>query len=414
MALNIGESRSISPSVEFLYSLQKYGMKFGLRNIRSLLRTAGDPHRSFRSIHVAGTNGKGSTSSMIAAILTAAGYSVGLYTSPHLVSFTERIRINGIPIRMNEIDRYVRLLKKEIQHQRTTFFEATTAIAFRYFADQKVDLAVIETGLGGRWDSTNVVTPLVSVITSIGKDHTEILGDSIAAIASEKGGIIKRGRPVVIGPLSPTARRVIQNIAKEKQSPVIDGDGMPIDRSIAIELLGEHQRSNARVAVAAVSMIGDSLIVGDAAVKKGLEQTCALSGLRGRMERIPGKPEIILDVAHNPDGFRRLMSSLQKLRIIRPRIIFAVMKDKAYRTMVRLLRPINPMVYPVQPSTERALSSEALIAECRTAGLRTTRTRTPAEALHRARKDAGKKGVIVITGSHYLVGELLPLVEKKS
>lgn len=401
-------------SEEFLYSLQKFGMKFGLRNIRALLHAVGDPHRSFPSIHVAGTNGKGSTSSMIAAILSAAGYTVGLYTSPHLVSFHERIRINGTPIDKDALDRYVRLLKKEIRRRHATFFEATTAIAFRYFADQKVDIAVIEAGLGGRLDSTNVITPLVSVITSIGKDHTEILGTTIAAIATEKGGIIKRGKPTVIGPLSTAARNVLRTIARRRHSPLIESAGMTIDRSISLELPGAHQRSNAKIAVAAVSLLGEKFLIGDAAVKQGLEQTRSLSGLRARLERIPGKPEVIVDVAHNPDGIRRLVSALRTLRIVRPRVIFAVMKDKSYRTMVRLLRSVDPVIYPVQPSTDRALSSDVLYDECVAAGLRARRTRTPAAALQRARAEAGKHGVIVVTGSHYLVGEMLPLVEKKS
>ncbi|HLF14725.1 MAG TPA: Mur ligase family protein, partial [Bacteroidota bacterium] len=209
------------PSLRFLHGLQGSGIKAGLGNIRVLLLYLGRPERSFPSIHVAGTNGKGSTSAMIAAALTAAGFRTGLYTSPHLIDFTERIRIDGKKIPLRRVSAYTRRLRRTIRAAKATFFEATTAIAFQYFADEGVDVAVIETGLGGRWDSTNVVTPLVSVITSIGMEHREYLGNTLRKIAFEKAGIIKRGVPCVVGNIPVPAMDVIKNRAARLNSRVI-------------------------------------------------------------------------------------------------------------------------------------------------------------------------------------------------
>lgn len=400
--------------ISFLYSLQKFGMKFGLRNIRRLLSFAGDPHRRFKSIHIAGTNGKGSTSSMIAAILTSAGYSVGLYTSPHLVRFNERIRINGEMISDNDLHKYVGQLRPEIEQIGATFFEAATAVAFMYFAEKKVDFAVIETGLGGRLDSTNVITPLVSVITTIGKDHMEQLGDTIEAIAFEKAGIIKRKVPVVIGKISSPARDVMIAAAAKKSAPLYETSRLRLPAAVSIELAGDHQRMNARTAIAAVNIVAQQRVIGNDAVRNGLARTSELTGLRGRQELIPQVPAVLLDAGHNPDGIRTLIKRLKKDQHQRIVIIFGVMKDKDYRTMVRMFKQIGAVIVAVQPAGERALSVMEIIEQCKRNGLESIPARDVAEALHIGRKKAGLKGLLVITGSHYLIGEILPLIEKKS
>jgi dihydrofolate synthase/folylpolyglutamate synthase len=207
--------------INYLYSLQRFGIKLGLHNIERLLKLLQNPEEKFTSIHIAGTNGKGSTSSFIASILSSSGYKVGLYTSPHLVDFTERIRINGAPISRERVVEYVEILRDEINLLRATFFEVTTAIAFKYFADEKVDFAVVEVGLGGRLDSTNVIKPAVSVITTVSFDHMDVLGEAIEQIAFEKAGIIKEGVPSVTGCEDEKALDVIKKVANEKKSELV-------------------------------------------------------------------------------------------------------------------------------------------------------------------------------------------------
>lgn len=386
-------------------------MKFGLRNIRSLLRFVDNPHKNFKSIHVAGTNGKGSTSSMIAAILTAAGYKVGLYTSPHLVKFNERIRVNGTVISDADIVRYTKLLKPKIQKVKATFFEATTAMAFKYFYEQKIDIAVIETGLGGRLDSTNVIKPLVSVITSIGKDHTEQLGNTFSSIAKEKAGILKPRVPVVIGTLPRVARDVVVKKAKEVQAPVVDAKGIEIPTSISLELKGEHQITNARCAVAATIIVSKQLLVGDIAVRKGLETTSKLSGLRARFERINSKPAVLLDVAHNPDGMKTLVKEIQLLPFKKRVVVFAVMKDKDYKSIGRELKKLKAPLIITQPNVERAMPAKELYGIYKAQKLNVRHSESVSEALSMGRKLAGRHGLLIVTGSHFLVGEAIPILK---
>lgn len=404
----------MTSSAAFLYSLHKFGMKFGLRNIRLLLRFSGDPHRKFPTVHVAGTNGKGSTSSMIASIMTAAGYSVGLYTSPHLVRFNERIRINGTMISDKDLLQYTELLRPEIERTNATFFEATTAIAFKYFSDKNVDLAVIETGLGGRLDATNVLSPLVSVITSIGKDHMEQLGTTITSIAGEKAGIIKRKVPVVIGSMSAPAKKVIRSVALRNQSPLIDASRLTLPKGTVVQLTGKHQRMNAQCAVAAVNYLSPSFLVGDRAVLTGLAQTTRLSGLRARQEMLDTHPRILLDAGHNADGIQTLVEGLRKRKESKLVIIFGVMKDKDLHPILKNLKTLSPIVVATQPIGERSLPAKELFQECNKMKLSCRLAESSVDALSIGRRLSGKKGLLVITGSHYLIGELLPVLEKKS
>ncbi len=402
----------MNSTLEYLYSLQKFGMKFGLRNIRSLLHSVGDPYKKIKTIHIAGTNGKGSTSSMIAAVLTAAGYNVGLYTSPHLVKFNERIRINGRMISDSDIVRYTKKLKPQIQKLKATFFEATTAMAFNYFADEKVDIAVIETGLGGRLDSTNVILPLVSVITSIGKDHTEQLGNTLGSIAREKAGIIKSNIPVVIGAINGSAKKVIAQTAKEKKSLLIESKKLKLPSDIHIQLKGEHQITNAKAAIAAINVVSKYFLIDKKAIREGLENTSQLTGLRARFEFIQRTPNILLDVAHNPGAIQTLVSELKKLTYKKFVIVFAVMKDKDFRSILKQFKRFKCTIITTQPKVERALPSEQLYAICKEMKLNSLHAPTVRDALNIGKKITGKNDLLVVTGSHFLVGEAIAILQK--
>ncbi|MCX6137136.1 MAG: bifunctional folylpolyglutamate synthase/dihydrofolate synthase, partial [Ignavibacteriales bacterium] len=416
-----------SAVLEYLYNLQKFGIKLGLLNIRSILRSLGNPEKNFPIVHIAGTNGKGSTSSIIAAALTAAGFRVGLYTSPHLVRFNERIRINGRIISDADLVRYTAAVRASVDARRATFFEATTAIAFQYFSDRAVDIVVVETGLGGRYDATKVVTPLVSVITSIAKDHTEQLGSSITRIAYEKGGIIKRRVPVIYGGTNKTAERELRIIASGKQSRFLLRrtnasilESHPFDNGQQVTLLspralyedvflslsGDYQRENFATAILALEILADKGFPCDnKSIRKGMADVSGLSGLRGRCEWLQRRPMVLLDVAHNPDAIRQLVHYLESVRHTGLRIVFGVMKDKDYSEMIRRLAPLRPVVYAVSPSTDRALSVGALSDVLRAEGFHTERYQSVASGVAAALSDQKRGELVLITGSHYVAGE---------
>ena len=418
-------------TLRFLYGLQFFGIKAGLENIRELLEFLGNPERRFPAVHIAGTNGKGSTASMIASILTASGYRTGLYTSPHLIEFSERIRIDGNPIARKEIVRYTHSMRSRIEKIKGTFFEATTAMAFKYFADEKVDVAVIETGLGGRWDATNVITPLVSVITNLGLEHTEYLGSTISRIAFEKGGIIKPGRPCVTGAAQPAAIRRLRAIAKKRHVNLIRADrassvkivNRSIDRlevdlraqgsmyrKLAISLAGDHQARNAQLAVLAVRQLRQNRAfrrISEPGIRSGMGSIRRLSGLRGRLELVHEEPWVIADVAHNPDAIATLIDSLRRLVWGNFLTVFGVMRDKDYCGMIRRLAEISRLVVAVRPRTERALEGRTIVENFHAAGTSAIDGGSVARGAGMALRAAGRGEWILVTGSHYVVGELL-------
>jgi dihydrofolate synthase / folylpolyglutamate synthase len=414
-------------TLRYLYGLQKFGMKLGLRNMLALLRSIGNPERGFPSVHIAGTNGKGSTSSMIAAMLSAAGYKVGLYTSPHLVRFNERIRINGTAISDSDLIRLANIVRPTVDAIKATFFEATTAIAFKYFADNGVDIAIVETGLGGRLDATNVVVPLLSVITTIGKDHTEQLGTTLKSIAFEKGGIIKKNVPCISGVSRNIAVRELRRIARSKRSEFIQVQSISkilkvhgdrhhrlwslkvqnsIYRDMEIPLAGNFQIHNVLVAISAIQKLeSHGYRVPEWAIRGGLKNIQGYTGLKGRFELIQSKPPIIIDVAHNPDGVAKTIESLANVRYSRLRLVFGVMKDKDYHAMIVALSRLKPIVYAVAPKMERALDPQ-LIAE------KFVQLKIEAEVYHSvgkgieiARADQKQHDLLLVTGSHYVAGE---------
>ena len=418
-------------TLRFLFDLQFFGIKAGLGNIRTLLTFLGNPERRFASIHVAGTNGKGSTAAMIASVLTAAGYRTGLYTSPHLLDFAERIRIDGRMIPRDEVIRYTECMKPTIQRTGATFFEATTAMAFKYFAEKGVDAGVVETGLGGRWDATNVITPVVSVITTIGLEHTEYLGNTLSQIAFEKGGIIKPSVPCVTGVVQHGALRTLRRVAASRGSELSDVDSFSsvkiVDRSltgvrvklrtrgvcygdVAIGLPGDHQARNAQLAVMAIERVrklhGFERISKEQIVD-GLARIGRNTGLRGRLDLVRNRPMVIADVAHNPDAIKTLTHSLRSLGGGNFVVVFGVMRDKDYRSMIRLIAPFSRLAIAVRPEGVRALETGAIVGSFHALGRCAIDGGTVARGVAAALRAARGGEPILVTGSHYVVGELL-------
>ena len=423
---------SYRDTLRYLYALEYRGMKFGLRNIRMLVREAGHPERAFPSIHVAGTNGKGSTSAFLASAFTQAGYRTGLYTSPHLVRFTERIRIDGKEIESDRLAAYVRRLRPLIERTRATFFEATTCVAFLYFADEHVDVAVIETGLGGRLDATNVLRPLLSVITNVSLEHTDLLGKTVRAIAREKAGIIKPSVPAVTGETDPAVLRVLRRRAascgvklRESSNSVTlirhtGGKSITLRSRqfypgrFAPGLAGSHQQRNAALALCALDTLCASSggreefgALTSAVIRRAFERVVQNTGLRGRLERLDGhRQPIILDVAHNPAGMRTLLKELQNQTWKNLVAVFGVMKDKDYFSMLSELGTAAGTVIAVAPAQKRGLSAFKLTRAGQGIGVRVVQGGSVASGLRKALR-MRKKGIILVTGSHYVVGEAL-------
>jgi len=386
----------------------------------------GNPEKRIVSVHVAGTNGKGSTASMISAILTAAGYKTGLYTSPHLVKFEERIRINGKPISKKELVRITNDIKSYVIKNRNTFFETATAIAFKYFADSNVDIAVLETGLGGRLDATNVVIPLVSIITSIGFEHTQILGNTLESIAKEKAGIIKKGVPCVIGIMPENAKKVLSDICLERGSVLIQVsekdvkikrsalDGLEVDfklkgknlKNIKISLGGNYQANNALTAINAIELIDavSDFSIDSQSIYKGLGNIQKYSGLQARLSIIKKKPLIIADVAHNPDAASKLSQSLKEYNIGDVHLVFGIMKDKDHANIVYNLKDITKTAYVVKAKTHRAQDTGILANEFRKYGIKALEFDNVIKGFKMAKRSANHP--VLITGSHYVVGEI--------
>lgn len=424
-------SSRIDPTLRFLFDLQFFGIKAGLENVRTLLSFLGNPERRYPSIHIAGTNGKGSTASMIASILTASGHRTGLYTSPHLVDFNERVRIDGKAIPRGEIIRYTECLKPIIRKTGATFFEATTAMAFKHFAEGGVDVAVVETGLGGRWDATNVITPIASVITNIGLEHTEYLGSTLSRIAFEKAGIIKSSVPCVTGVVQPDALGTLRRIAASRGSDLISADRFSsveiVDRSLndlrvrlqtrearyenlAISLAGDHQARNAQLAVLAIErirMAGGIRGLSKGRIIDGLASIRRNTGLRGRLDLVRTRPRVIADVAHNPDGAMTLSRSLRALGAGTFLTVFGVMRDKDYRSMAGVLAPLSRLVIAVRPEGGRALETGAILDAFHRIGQSAIDGESVANGMNKALQEVREGEPILVTGSHYLVGELL-------
>ncbi len=397
--------------------------KPGLANTYRLMEHLGNPHTQFRSVHIAGTNGKGSTSHLIAAVLQSAGYKVGLYTSPHLVDFRERIRINGQMIPEAEVVRFVADHQVFLEEVRPSFFETTMALAFAYFAAEKVDIAVIEVGLGGRLDSTNIITPELSVITNIGMDHTEFLGTTLAKIASEKAGIIKPHVPVIIGETHPDTAPIFLQIAQDNQAELtfastvetcqwrVSSEIMP--SSLSCQLQGLYQDKNKQTAYRALQTLSEiGWSISQDAIRQGYAQVCTLTGLRGRWETLSHSPLTICDTGHNSHGIRYVADQLHQLMHNCQHgscyIVFGMVNDKDVDIVLSLL-PKQATYFFTQAQTHRAIPAHTLQQLAAKHGLQGTAYPTTIEALQAAQAQAQSNDIIFIGGSNYIVGEALQL-----
>ena len=386
--------------------------KPGLENTLRLMEHVGNPHTQLRAIHVAGTNGKGSTSHLIAAALQAAGYKVGLFTSPHLVSLTERIRINGQPIPEAEVAAFVTQHKAFLDEVQPSFFETMTAMGFAYFVQEQVDIAVVEVGLGGRLDSTNVLTPILSVITNIGLDHTEFLGNTLTKIAKEKAGIIKPGVPVVIGESHPQTMNVFLAKAQECGSDIYFADQCEYLRRTRLkvapecELHGLYQEHNLQTAFVALrAMYNVQFTIYHSQIAEGFAHVCSMTGLRGRWETLCEKPLTICDTGHNSHGLQYVARQLKELTNPQVWIVFGMVNDKDTDIVMRLLPQGERYHYIfTRPNTQRARSAQEMLDLWGREGIA---IEDPEAALTYAQIHATEEDAIFIGGSNYLVGYAL-------
>lgn len=400
-----------------------------LDNTIRLSEYIGNPERKFRSVHVAGTNGKGSTSHMLAAIFQEAGYKTGLYTSPHLKDFRERIRVNGEMIRQDFVIDFVQRIRPLSEEIDPSFFEVTVAMAFDYFAQEQVDIAIVEVGLGGRLDSTNIILPELSVITNIGYDHVNMLGDTLPKIAFEKAGIIKKGVPVVIGEHHQETAPVFEQKAKEEEAPLVYADRQRFVADFSYErhhlvaevttspvsddkvyyhldLPGIYQTRNLVTVLEAISILHTrGWKLEHAAVHSALKQVKKLTGLHGRWELIHERPDIILDVAHNEDGIRQLVRQIEVTDHEELHIVLGMVNDKDITKVLSLL-PRAATYYFTRAQIPRALPEEQLAEKARAAGLKGESYPTVKEALHTAKAHARPRDLILVCGSVFVVGEV--------
>lgn len=421
---------------ENLFGRRRFGVRPGLATERALLNALGNPQNRYPVIHVAGTNGKGSTCALIASILSAAGLRVGLFTSPHLVRFNERYRVDGEPIADDALRRLVGKVETQAAEveaateQPVTFFECSAAIAFDYFLSLDVDVAVIEVGLGGRFDATNVVTPAVSVITRISREHTEYLGESLEAIAGEKAGIIKPGVPVVCGANPPEAAQVVSERARALSAPCLyvpdvvsvalrraslEGQTVLVESleggygQVRLPLLGAHQLENLATAVAAVEVFGGRLgaVIEPDVVKRGVSRV----SWPGRLTRVAATPPTLVDGAHNPAGAEALAGALKQLGGGRPvALVIGMCRDKEAAAFARALAPVSAAAWTVPVTNERSYVPVALRDEFAAGGLASTACDGLADAVAEATAWAREHhGIVCVTGSLFLAGEALVL-----
>ena len=406
------------------HNIGSIAYKPGLDNTILLMNYLGNPHTSFRSIHIAGTNGKGSVSHMIAAILQSAGYKVGLYTSPHLVDFRERIRVNGKMIEQQYVVNFVEKNKDYFEEIQPSFFEVTMAMAFEYFADNKVDVAVVEVGMGGRLDSTNIIQPELSVITNISFDHVGFLGNTLEKIAFEKAGIIKANTPVVIGEALPETKKVFEAKAKLENAPLYYAEEklcitfkeyqqqkMLVETSdnriFSVGLLGNYQLKNIATTLTVIDKLNKlDFNISELNLSTGLENVCESTGLEGRWQKLQTNPKVIVDTGHNVGGIQYVIKQLQEQTFNTLRIVIGMVNDKDISAVLKLL-PTEAEFYFTQADIDRALDAEIMQKQAESFGLKGKVYLSVRQAIKSALNESLANDLIFIGGSNYIVAEAL-------
>ena len=414
-------------AISYLYNLQKHGIKLGLETMTALIARLGRPDTRYRILHIAGTNGKGSTAAMSAAMLQAAGHRVGLYTSPHLVEFSERIRVDGRMISEGDIGRLAEVVQKAAEPDLSpTFFECTTAMALQYFAEAQVDVAVLEVGLGGRFDATNVVTPVACAVTTIALDHQEYLGTTLSSVAYEKAGIIKPLVPVVVGRMPDEARGTIEQVAEERGAPLsrlgreFEVAGMP-ERfrfsgptrrydNLVCSLSGTHQVDNCACALSLIEAAGErGLDVGETAVRDGLRTV----QWPGRLEVVDRTPLVVLDGAHNPAAAAAIAEYMQAFRRVNPEsrviLVLGMMRDKDHLGFAKPFRGLVDQVVLTQAGLSRSATVDELYGTLHELWPSARTEAVLADALTLARRLARTQDLICVTGSLMLIGDVKAL-----
>lgn len=410
-------------STPLFQNVGKDAYKEGLENTLLLDKHFNHPHQQYQTIHIAGTNGKGSCSHTLAAILQEAGYKVGLYTSPHLVDFRERIRVNGTCIPEERVVHFVEEERAFFEPLHPSFFEITTALAFLYFAEQKVDIAVIEVGLGGRLDCTNIISPLLSVITNISFDHVQFLGNTLDKIASEKAGIIKPNTPVIIGETTPETRPVFVEKALQCQASIRfaeeehelqtineANDGTREYQTLHFGTIngvlnGDCQIKNTQTILAAVSELQKTLHITEQNIRNGFRNVCQTTGLRGRWQKLADTPKTYCDTGHNVGGISYIVKQLERIPCAQKRIVIGMVNDKDIAHVLEML-PKDAIYYFTQAKVKRALPAEALLAQAKEKGLDGKAFPSVIEAYTAARNEASSDDLIFIGGSTFIVADL--------
>ena len=381
--------------------------KKDLTNTLKLATHLGNPELDFKSVHVAGTNGKGSSSHMIASVLQEAGYKVGLYTSPHLKDYRERIRINGTYISEKAVVDFIQNNKSFFEAENLSFFEMSVGMAFWYFAEEKVDIAVIEVGMGGRLDSTNIIIPEVSLITNIGKDHTQFLGTTLPEIASEKAGIIKPNVPVIISEKHPETAPVFRKTAQERTAEIIFAEEYETLADLSTDLLGSYQQKNIKGVAAVINqLISQDWIISEENLRDGLKNVRKNTNLRGRWDILQEAPKVICDTAHNSDGLKYVFQQLKDEVYERLHFVLGVVSDKDLDEVLPLF-PKNATYYFCKPDVPRGLEAEKLMAKSIEFGLVGKVFNSVPEAYAEALKTAGEMDLIFCGGSNFTVAEII-------
>ncbi|WPR72655.1 folylpolyglutamate synthase/dihydrofolate synthase family protein [Flavobacterium sp. NG2] len=381
--------------------------KEDLTNIKALANHLNNPQENLKCIHIAGTNGKGSTSHMLASILQEAGYKVGLYTSPHLKDYRERIKINGQEISEAFVCEFIAKNKSYFETNDISFFEMSVGLAFDYFEKEKIDLAIIEVGMGGRLDATNIISPLLSVITNIGLDHVQFLGNTLELVAGEKAGIIKEKTPVVIGEYTPETKAVFIEKAKEKNAAIYFASEL-ISETFPSDLLGDYQVFNKKTVLQAIAVLksNNGIAVSEEQIKKGLLNVTNNTNLQGRWQQLGSSPKIVCDTAHNKEGLNIVFNQIQKENFNRLHIVFGVVNDKNLEAILPLL-PKNAIYYFSKPNNPRGLDVKILFEKATENGLKGKTFNSIPEAYENAIKQAESDDFIYVGGSTFVVAEIL-------